>query len=79
MTGFIGPLITITINYYSSQLILTAEASLNSASRSTTDCKQPLLSPVILRHGPGTENTLRTPYPNNSSIVIEVCLRFRCI
>jgi hypothetical protein len=32
---------TITINYYSSQSILTAEASLQSASRSTTDCKSP--------------------------------------
>jgi hypothetical protein len=37
------------------------------------------LSPINLRHGPRTENTLRTPYPSNFSIVIEVCLRCPCI
>jgi hypothetical protein len=69
----------ITINYYSSHTILTAEASLHSDSRFTTGCKRPSLSPINLRHGLRTENTLRTPYPSNSSIVIEVCLRCRCI
>jgi hypothetical protein len=43
---------TITVNYYSSQLILTAEASLHSASRSKTDCKLSLslmLRPTVSR------------------------------
>jgi hypothetical protein len=61
---------TLTINYYSSQSILTPEASLHSASRSTTDCKRSSLSPINLRHGPRTENTLRTPHPSNSSIFV---------
>jgi hypothetical protein len=43
---------TITTNYYSSQSMLTIDASLHSASRSTTDSKQPSLSPINLRHGP---------------------------
>jgi hypothetical protein len=45
---------TVTIIYYSSQLILTAEASLHSASRSTTACKAELsrsLLPAISRYG----------------------------
>jgi hypothetical protein len=58
---------------------LTVEASLHSAARSTTDCKRPSLSPIKLRQGPRTENTLRTRYPSNSSIVIELCLCCRCI
>jgi hypothetical protein len=60
---------TITINYYSLQLILTAEASLHSASRSATGYKRPLLSPTKFRHGPRTENTLKIPYITNASIV----------
>jgi hypothetical protein len=71
--------LTITINYYCSQSILTAEASLHSVSHSTTACKRPSLSPINLRHGPRTENTLRIQYPSNSFIVIAVCLRCRCI
>jgi hypothetical protein len=70
---------TITINYYSLQSILTAEASLHSASRSTTGCKRSSLSPINLWHGPHTENTLRTPYTSNSSIFEEVYLRCRYI
>jgi hypothetical protein len=73
MTGFIGISITVTFSYNTSQSILSAEAS----PRSTTDSKRPSLSPINLRHGPRTENTLRTPYSSNSSNVIEVCLRCR--
>jgi hypothetical protein len=40
----------------------------------STDCKRPTLSPIDLRHGPRTENTMRTPFSSNSSIIIEVCL-----
>jgi hypothetical protein len=42
-------------------------------------CKRHSLSPIKLRHGSRTENTLRTPYPSNSSIILEVCLLCRCI
>jgi hypothetical protein len=64
MIGFIGTSLRL-------QSILTAEASLHSAPSYTTACKRPSLSPINLRHGPPTENTLETPYPSNSSIVIE--------
>jgi hypothetical protein len=70
-------LLAFRLQLHTSQSILTAEGSLHSASRSTTDSKRPSLSPVHLRHGPRTENTLRTPYSSNSSTVIEVSLRCR--
>jgi hypothetical protein len=79
LDGFTGTTITITINYYSLQSILTAKASLHSATRSMTECKRPSLSLINLLHGPRTENTLRIRYPSNSSIVIAMCLRCRCI
>jgi hypothetical protein len=72
MIGFIDTSLQFKINYYSSHSILTAETSLYSASRSTTDYKRLSLSPISLRHGPRTENTLRTRYPSNSLSVIEV-------
>jgi hypothetical protein len=65
---------TMTINYYSSQLILTTEGSLHSTSRSTTDRKRRPLSSINSRYGPRTENMLRTPYPTISSIVIETAI-----
>jgi hypothetical protein len=34
-------------------------------------CKRPSLSPINLWQRPSTENTSRTPYPNNFSTVIE--------
>jgi hypothetical protein len=69
---------TITINYYSSESISIVEASLHSDSHCTIDCKRPSLSLIKVWHGPQTEKTLKTPYPNNSFIVIlEVCLRLR--
>jgi hypothetical protein len=37
-------------------------------------CKRPSLFLVNVRHGPRTENTLRTQYPSNSSIVIETAV-----
>jgi hypothetical protein len=49
---------TITVTYYSSQSILTVEASIHSVFRSTTDSKRPSLSPIHLRHGPRRKNPI---------------------
>jgi hypothetical protein len=64
MIGFIGAPLQL-------QSVVNAEASLHPTSLSTPHYKQLSLSPIKLRHGPRTENTMRTPYPSNSSIAIE--------
>jgi hypothetical protein len=59
----------------------SAEDSLHSASRSTTDCKRPSSSPINLRHGPHTQKNTHWE-PRILAIplsVIKVCLCCRCI
>jgi hypothetical protein len=56
MIGFTGTSITITINYYNSQSILTAEVSLHSASCSTTDGQS--VSQCVLVSSPMTRYLL---------------------
>jgi hypothetical protein len=67
-------LLQLTIILQPNPSSLKVEASLQSVTHSTTDGKWPSLSPIKFRHGPRTENTLRTLYPSNSSIFIETAI-----